>query len=74
MKFINYLENITGVGVYPLTSLLLFVAFFVLVTIWVIRADNGFIDHMKNKHNKLDGRKCNWKFFVPYRSRKWHTI
>ena len=26
MKFINYLENITGVGVYPLTSLLLFVA------------------------------------------------
>ena len=38
MKFINYLENITGVGVYPLTSLLLFVAFFVLVTIWVIRA------------------------------------
>ncbi|HUM50719.1 MAG TPA: CcoQ/FixQ family Cbb3-type cytochrome c oxidase assembly chaperone [Chitinophagales bacterium] len=48
MKFINYLENITGVGVYPLTSLLLFVAFFVLVTIWVIRADNGFIDHMKN--------------------------
>ena len=48
MKFINYLENITGVSVYPLTSLLLFVAFFVLVTIWVIRADNGFIDHMKN--------------------------
>lgn len=48
MKFINYLENITGVSVYPLTSLLLFVAFFVLVTIWVIRADSGFIDHMKN--------------------------
>lgn len=48
MKFINYLENITGVSVYPLTSLLLFVGFFVLVSIWVIRADSGFIDHMKN--------------------------
>ncbi|MFN8283477.1 MAG: CcoQ/FixQ family Cbb3-type cytochrome c oxidase assembly chaperone [Chitinophagales bacterium] len=48
MKFINYLEHITGVSIYPLTSLLLFVAFFILVTIWVVRADNGFIDHMKN--------------------------
>jgi len=48
MKFINYLEGITGISVYPMTSLLLFVAFFVLVTLWVIRADNGLIDHMKN--------------------------
>lgn len=48
MKFINYLENITGVSIFPLTSLLLFVTFFVLVTIWVWRADTGFIDHMKN--------------------------
>ncbi|HNA94122.1 MAG TPA: hypothetical protein PKZ72_05385 [Saprospiraceae bacterium] len=48
MKFINYLEGITGVSIYPMTSLLLFVAFFILVTLWVIRTDNGFIDHMKN--------------------------
>lgn len=48
MKFINYLEHITGVSVFPLTSLLLFVAFFVLVTIWVMNTDNAFIDHMKN--------------------------
>jgi hypothetical protein len=48
MKFINYLESITGVSVYPLTSLLLFVSFFIIVTLWVIRADNGFINHMKN--------------------------
>lgn len=48
MKFINYLESITGVGIYPLTSLLIFVTFFILVSIWVMRVDNGFIDHMKN--------------------------
>lgn len=48
MKFINYLETITGISIYPLTSLLLFVVFFVLVTVWVMRTDNGFIDHMKN--------------------------
>jgi hypothetical protein len=48
MKFINYLESITGVGIYPLTSLLIFVTFFILVSVWVLRVDNGFIDHMKN--------------------------
>jgi hypothetical protein len=48
MKFINYLESITGVSIYPLTSLLIFVTFFVIVSVWVIRVDNGFIDHMKN--------------------------
>ena len=48
MKFINYLEGITGISIYPMTSLLLFVVFFVLVALWVIRAYNGLIDHMKN--------------------------
>lgn len=48
MKFINYLEGITGISIYPMISLLLFVAFFILVTVWVMRVDNGFIDHMKN--------------------------
>ncbi len=48
MKFINYLETITGVSIYPLTSLLLFVAFFLIVSVWVWKADSGFIDHMKN--------------------------
>lgn len=48
MKFINYLETITGIGIYPLTSLLLFVLFFTAVTIWVLRADTGFISYMSN--------------------------
>ena len=47
MKFINYLEKITGVGIYPLTSLLIFFLFFLGLTIWVIKADKGYINSMK---------------------------
>lgn len=56
MKFINYLEGISGIGIYPMTSLLLFVAFFIIVTIGVIRADSGFIDHMKNMPLEKDSK------------------
>lgn len=48
MKFINYLETITGISIYPLTSLIIFVCLFTFVMIMVMRADNAFIDHMKN--------------------------
>ena len=41
MKFINYLESITGVDIYPLTSLLIFFLFFSTLTIWVFKADKG---------------------------------
>ncbi|MDR3679959.1 MAG: CcoQ/FixQ family Cbb3-type cytochrome c oxidase assembly chaperone [Flavipsychrobacter sp.] len=48
MKFINYLQNITGVGIYPLTSLLIFFLFFTVLSLWVYKADKGYIDSMKN--------------------------
>lgn len=48
MKFINYLESITGIGIYPLTSLVIFFGFFVLVMLYVIRADKNHIQKMKN--------------------------
>jgi cytochrome c oxidase cbb3-type subunit IV len=47
MKFINYLEGITGVGIYPLISLLIFFAFFTGLTWWVVKADKGYIGSMK---------------------------
>ncbi|OJW82621.1 MAG: hypothetical protein BGO69_05905 [Bacteroidetes bacterium 46-16] len=63
MKFIHYLETITGVGIYPLTSLLIFFLFFSALSIWAFRADKTYIDAMKqipfngnenenNGHNK----------------------
>lgn len=48
MKFINYLESIAGVSIYPLVSLLLFFIFFAIVTVYVIKADKQYINRAKN--------------------------
>jgi hypothetical protein len=48
MKFKNYLETITGVGIYPLMSLAIFFLFFSAMTYWVLKADKGYIKSMKN--------------------------
>ena len=37
MKFIHYLEKVKNIDTYGLTSLLIFVLFFSLMTLWVIR-------------------------------------
>ncbi len=37
MKFINYLEKISGVSIYGLASLLIFVVFFLLMLTWVFK-------------------------------------
>jgi hypothetical protein len=47
MKFINYLQSITGVGIYPLISLLIFFVFFSALSIWALKADKGYINLMK---------------------------
>ena len=48
MKFIHYLETITGVGIYPLSSLVIFFLFFAVMTTWVVKADKNYIRSMKN--------------------------
>ena len=48
MKFINYLESIAGIEVFPLISLTLFFSFFVVLTIWVLKVDKKRIMEMKN--------------------------
>lgn len=39
MKFIHYLEKITGVSIYPLLSFAIFGLFFLVMLVWVFRAD-----------------------------------
>jgi cytochrome c oxidase cbb3-type subunit 3 len=39
MKFRNYLETITGIGIFPLISLIIFFVFFVSLIIYVLRLD-----------------------------------
>ncbi len=48
MKFINYLESITGIGVYPLVSLFIFFIFFLGVGLYVIKADKAHIKEVSN--------------------------
>lgn len=48
MKFRHYLESITGVSVYPMFSLLLFVAFFLILLWMVFRMTRREVNGMKN--------------------------
>jgi cytochrome c oxidase cbb3-type subunit 3 len=48
MKFINYLESITDVSIYPLASMFIFVIFFVGVLYRVLREDKSSIEEQKN--------------------------
>jgi len=52
MKFINYLEKISGVDIYGLASLVIFVAFFLTMLVWVMRSDKKELD--KINHIPLD--------------------
>jgi Cbb3-type cytochrome oxidase component FixQ. len=46
MKFIKYLETITGISVYPMASLLIFSVFFLLAAFWALRADKKMMDQI----------------------------
>lgn len=38
MKFINYLEQVSGIDFYGLTSLLIFFLFFTVMLTWVLKS------------------------------------
>jgi hypothetical protein len=46
MKFINYLEKISGVSIYALSSLLIFGLFFLAMLIWAFKADKKLIEEV----------------------------
>lgn len=46
MKFIHYLEKITGVSIYPLSSFMIFSLFFLLMLIWILRVDKRKIQEI----------------------------
>ena len=48
MKFINYLEKITGVDIYALSSLTIFLLIFVFASIWAWKADKKMIEEINN--------------------------
>jgi hypothetical protein len=46
MKFIHYLEKISGVSIYGLSSLLIFGLFFLVMLIWTFKADKKLIEEV----------------------------
>jgi len=49
MRFVKpYLESIDGVSIYPIVSILIFFALFLIIGIWVLRMDKSFIKKMRN--------------------------
>lgn len=46
MKFIHYIEKVTGIDIFGLTSLIIFFVFFVGVLFWVIKADKKLMDEV----------------------------
>ncbi|WP_126974422.1 CcoQ/FixQ family Cbb3-type cytochrome c oxidase assembly chaperone [Gynurincola endophyticus] len=46
MKFIHYLEKISGVSIYPLISFTMFGLFFIFMVIWVFRSDKNTINEI----------------------------
>lgn len=39
MKFINYIEKVSGIDIYGLSSLTIFFLFFLVMLTWVFKAD-----------------------------------
>ncbi len=48
MKFINYLKSIDGISIYPMITLILFGMFFLVILLWVSKANQKYIKDAKN--------------------------
>ena len=46
--FKHYFESIEGVAIWPVLSMLIFIAFFIGLAFWLIGVDKKYIRKMKN--------------------------
>ena len=44
----DYLQTIDGVSLYPIISLIVFVVFFAVMLIWLLKVDKKYISKMEN--------------------------
>lgn len=42
----NVLENINGVGIYPVVGLIIFLVFFVSVIVWIVKLKKSYLSKM----------------------------
>lgn len=56
-KFIKqYAETIAGIEVYPIVSMMIFVLFFLAVTVYVIMLRKGFVSEMEQLPLETEGQ------------------
>jgi len=46
--FKNIFENIEGISIFPVISLILFMAIFIFIIVWIIRLKKEDVNEMKN--------------------------
>lgn len=53
------LSSIDGIAAYPIVSLMIFIPFFIIVTIWIFKLDKQYLKHMSELplENSLEERK-----------------
>lgn len=59
MKFINYLQSMTGVGIYPLISLIIFFVFFMGVGFYVVKGSKAYFNTLSNLPLNNDSSNAN---------------
>lgn len=42
------LQSIEGISIYPIISLVVFVLFFVIILVWMLKVDKNYIKKMEN--------------------------
>ena len=53
----NYLQSIEGIEIYPLISLAVFIIFFVVIFVWMLKIDKNYIKKMENLPLELENDK-----------------
>jgi hypothetical protein len=48
MKFSNYLSSIENVSIYPVITLIIFLAVFIGAVIWIVTRDKEYISQLEN--------------------------
>ena len=43
----EFLQSVDGISVYPIVSLIVFVLFFVIILIWMLKVDKNYIKKME---------------------------
>ena len=44
----NNISSVYGIGIYPIISMLIFISFFVVLAIWVLKTDKKYLLTMRN--------------------------